>query len=192
MISIGHDPGRSNYAYSILDFKLVNDRPAAKLLRCGLLQSPIVGFKNLPKQVGDFTAEFLEIERSCSEQATVYSVERFQGRGIKSSLLETVNVAVGCGVLLFNNRNYQVNIYTPTAGTWKGAVNRVCDLKDWYKRIRCTPHELDATLIAMYGVYRYYEVTPFSTFTEGDMANLVAAVERTTTIPLVNRRYKRA
>ena len=192
MIVIGHDPGKISYAYSVLDFKMVHDKPVAKLLRCGLLNSPITGFKNLPKQVGDYTQEFLDIERGSNEQATMYCVERFQGRGLKASLLETVNVAIGCGVLLFNNRNYQVSIYTPTAATWKNSVNRVCDLKDWYKRIRCTPHELDATLIAMYGVYRYYNITPFSTFSEGDMFNLVAAVERTTTIPLRARRYKRA
>jgi hypothetical protein len=76
------------------------------------------------------------------------------------------------------------------AATWKNAVKRAgIDLKAEYKRVRVTPHQLDAVLIGLYIGFRGYGRKDF-----GDVDlpaiwdSILDQVELTSTNRLINRK----
>lgn len=88
-------------------------------------------------------------------------MQRFQPRGIsRSNTTELIGMMYGA--ILSNG--IQAQLILPA--TWKNRVSKQFDLKALYyaKKNRTPylgePHELDATLIAMYGAYTLLNLTP--------------------------------
>jgi hypothetical protein len=186
MIVIGHDPGRQNYAYCMLNVKVVKDVVRAKIIKSGFIRNT-PNFKNVSGSIYEYMRELEDVYMYANARPECISIERFQGRGIKSGLLETVNLGLGAVVQDALSKSSTTKIITPTASAWKNALNRVVDLKKWYKVIRCTPHELDACLIAIYGAYKVEGLQPFYGYNDGAMMAIAGALERNTP-KLRNRR----
>lgn len=185
MITIGHDPGRTNYAVCMIDARVIRGSVRAKILHSGFIKNT-PNFKDLHASIYLYLKDVENVYMSTALPEVVV-VERFQGRGIKSSLLETVNLGLGAMVSDSLSKMATTKIITPTASSWKNALNRQVDLKQWYRRIRCTPHELDSCMIALYGAHKVVGITPFYNYNDGTMLNIVSALEARTP-KLRNRR----
>lgn len=151
---LGMDPGKTNYAWSVVQLKI--DNPSKyRILGCGMIQNTISSMTgNTKEDVRKFVAEVRKLLRQYG--ADVIGAERFQARGLKGNTSELVNVMIGC---LFFVPVKGVTLLT--ASTWKNAFNRVADLKQTYEQSALTPHQIDATSIGLYTGALYLNSKPF-------------------------------
>ena len=109
--------------------------------------------------------------------------ERFQARGIRGNSGELVSMMMG---ILFQKYR-KLDIRFITAATWKNDFHRTQDycLKDLYKVCGTTPHQLDATLIGVYGLQQKFNCKyPYT------VQNLISGVESVSRGKLFNRKLK--
>ncbi len=139
------DPGSSNFGISCS--ALIDGQPVLKAN--GLLQNPIKQLKSdLAGQRKRFLQEIDYWITSFGCKAIV--AERYQARGIRGNSGELISLMMG--IILQRYRKLDVQLIT--AAQWKNDWHRQYDfnLKDVYKACRTTPHQLDATLIGLYGL----------------------------------------
>jgi len=110
--------------------------------------------------------------------------ERFQSRGLKGSLVESVNLMLG--VILGTYRERSVRLIT--AATWKNRFQKAheVDLKNVYKVCGAQPHQLDATLIGLWALEQGLGPFPHS------VRSVLAQVEDTSLVRLSKRKAKTA
>jgi len=147
MYILGLDPGTVNFAYSVIDYDELGG--TYEVAKCGLIGSPLPKVENeIQEGLTKFMGSMLSVFPSNTPQ--IY-MERYVNRGSKVSALETVNMMIGA--------MYKCNPYLFSSAVWKNHINKRLkptqhNLKDMYPRCSVTPHELDATLIGLYGIIR--------------------------------------
>lgn len=185
------DPGSVNFAYSIIEVEVYTSERGSTLkidpLESGLIGNTISSMRNARSELKSFLSdiEFLINKKDLSVQGIV--LEQFQSRGVRTSLLEKVNVMIG-GIL---THFYYLDIDFFMASAWKRAVKQKFDLDNEYKLITCTPHELDATLIGVYGAFKLLKMKPYNAYTSGYLKNLSRKVESVSKTPVRKRRPKK-
>lgn len=184
-----HDFGSANYGYGITQVKLVGDRILFRILENGLCPSTIRDLSSIKQRrtERDGFVDWLTKIRD-QHRPDVLAGERYMTRGIKGPTIESVNIMIGA---VENSPAFWPQmIKVIPAATWKNAVKRAgIDLKSEYKRVRVTPHQLDAVLIGLYIGFRGYGRKDF-----GDMDlpsiwdKILDQVELTSTNRLINRK----
>lgn len=137
------DPGTTNFAYSILDIKPNLNYKIRKIKMVEkTLTEPNVDIKD---QYLLFEKEFLLKVKNVDS----FICERFQSRGMKGNVIESVNMMIG--MMVQHMASIQVkNIKLVTASTWKNRVNKITDLKEIYKLARVPNHITDAVCLGLY------------------------------------------
>lgn len=151
---IGLDPGSKNFGVFVGRVYGTTEVLKIEVLHTAMLQHTI----------HDLTTTTLDrtIERFLDELGFLYDkylpdlvvVERFQARGIKGSINETVNMMIGM-ILMQALHAYceEIPVVRPcTPASWKNKVNRFCDLKELYnegKQIGLLPHQIDSALMGI-------------------------------------------
>lgn len=183
---LGLDPGKVNFGYSLIQVE--DDIYTLKTLGC--LKSPINDLKN-----DNFTPIYTrfvgEIKRLVKGDTRI-RMERFQSRGFGGDTIELVGVMIGTVKTLFPKAPFSLN----TAAQWKHWVNknealqmltkniiargkRPSTLDKLYVKMKpyCTPHEVDATLMAIFEFHTYLGIPPFQHFTRKDWSYFVTAIK---------------
>lgn len=184
-----HDFGSANYGYGITQVKLVGDRILFRILENGLCPSTIRDLSSI-KQRRTERDGFVDWLTKIRDQHNpdVLAGERYMTRGIKGPTIESVNIMIGA---VENSPAFWPQmIKVIPAATWKNAVKRAgIDLKAEYKRVRVTPHQLDAVLIGLYIGFRGYGRKDFG---DVDLPSIwdkiLDQVELTSTNRLINRK----
>lgn len=194
MVILGLDPAIKNFGYSVC----TKDSSGTVLPReSGILKNP-VNAMGLESQ--ELVAKFLEEIKTTISTHSVRQivVERFQARNITRDIqIECVNAMIGALLTL------DTPIRLIYASHWKNEINRTAaeygfllDNKkklgspvfpvydSVYPKLRCTPHEFDASCIAIYGFAT--ELKPFKEFlgTRESLVNHVNKLESVSTSKL--------
>ena len=190
---LGFDPGTKHFGWAAVSghHRLV--------LANGLFKHPLSSLKKneAAKSMLLFNAEtralFDEWRPEC------IAIERFLPRpGANISITEPINIAVGTLSSMFPFGYKGVEhpaTYMPTPAQWKAAyeANSVVALEDTYKTCRVTPHQLDASLLALYGAAEERGEEPFVNLRrKSEWIDLIECVEETSKEKLINRKVKRA
>lgn len=185
---MAHDPGTTNYGYAIVrGEQRANGTVKFRVLENGL--APVT-IKNLK----DHRARRIEknaYREWCDELVQKYQpqgiiAERYMTRGLSGPTIESVNMMLG--VL----QCYDLPDMFIPAATWKNGVTRTgIELKAEYKRVKTTPHQLDACLIGVYGLHKALKIQDFGTLSRKRWERLLDNVEQTSTARLINRKIGR-
>lgn len=190
MRMMSHDPGTSNYGYAIVEGV---KRKGDGVLQFRVLENGLapVTIKNL-KDHKERRKQIVAYQEWCAALIEKYDVEalfgeRYMTRGISGPTIESVNMMLGvlqCFGL--------PDVFIPAA-TWKNAVTRCgIELKEEYRYCRTTPHQLDASLIGVYGLHHVYGFKGFGDrFGQRTFDKLVTQVEDTSTARLFNRKLSK-
>lgn len=169
-ISIGTDPGSSNYGYSIAEFSIKKEKLCFDLLEIGMFistltnlttkelkppkskrrkRTPMVMEQPFVIQFDDFLNEWNSIIKEFSPSKV--SSERFQPRGRGGGkTIELVNMMNGSVATLARSHGADYECFT--AATWKNEVNKIITLDELYKTLHIPPHIVDAVLINVHGI----------------------------------------
>lgn len=187
-IIVGLDPGSVNFAYSIVHVEPWITEKGSTLrvtpLKTGLLSNTVKSLKDIQKQMLAFLLEVDRIVSLSGYSCSTICIEQFQSRGSKTKLLELVNLMIGG--MINNYQHMEITIFS--AASWKNCIKKKFDLDAEYKTITCTAHELDATLIAVYGAFRFHKLKPFNGYTQGYVKKVARMVENVSTTTKRKRR----
>lgn len=167
MITLGLDPGATNFGWCLLKDELP--------FQCGMVEFPV---RNVPDAHAELLV-FLDEMKPLVKQSEQICAERFQSRGvggrsaIMGPLVERVNLMLGA---LLTKRE----ILLVPAMQWKAAVKKRLPLELLYKAVSVPPHVVDAALIGLY-CYRkpLYGKSPMESLTLGQVGAFVRALEST-------------
>ncbi len=140
---LGCDPGSANFGISLVGLK----RNRVKIYANSVLMQPL----NDLVDMGTARMAFLaEIHHWMRLNPDGICAERFQTRGNSGPLIEYVSVMLGLLGGVYKTTPLKLTI----ASTWKNKFNKrfECDLKEIYPTTRVQPHQLDASLIGVYGL----------------------------------------
>lgn len=189
-IIIGLDPGTKNYAYSIIKVTpwITSKGSTLKItpLKTGLLSNTVTSLQDIQKAL---SAHLMEVGMLFSDPTYICDgivVEQYQSRGSRNKLLELVNLMLGGMITRYD----YIPLSIFSASTWKRAIKKVFDLDGEYKRITCTPHEMDATLIGIYGAFKIHKLKPYNGYSQAYLSKVVRKIEKVSTTELRNRRVK--
>lgn len=153
MITIlGHDTGVTNGCVAVVSFR---PNPKNKNLPW---QFNIRTLKILPNTLSDMksdqTGQLKKYVNDVMEIFNKYSVdhlvaERFMIRSFRTATAEYICVMLGALDNEMRWRKKKPPVFIP-AVTWKNAVNRLFNLKDFYKQVHALPHECDSVLMAFH------------------------------------------
>jgi len=185
MIILGLDPAIKNFGYSVFG------SDPNKCYESGILKNPVneMGVES-QKLIKNFLEEISNIIDKYKVDNIV--VERFQARNISRDIqIECVNTMIGALLTL------DIPVRLIYASHWKNEINRVVSTYGYlldnkkklgeplhqsiYPRLRCTPHEFDASCIALYGFET--SMKPFKEFlgTEEDLSDYVNKIQANST-----------
>lgn len=186
MKMLAHDPGTTSYGYSVVEGVMAGSRLKFRVLENGLVPCTI---KNL-KDHDERRKQMRRYRNWVREKIEHYEVthmigERYMTRGINGSTIESVNMMLGV-LQCFNLSDKFI-----PAATWKNALTRAeIVLKEEYRYARTTPHQLDASLIGIYGLFREHGFKDFGSQMDQSMFDrIVSMVENTSTVELKNRKH---
>ena len=166
---------------------MIGKRLKFRLLENGLCPCPMNNLKDHKIRQRQ-RLEYLEWVRRMSQkfEARAIFAERYMTRGIKGPTIESVNMMLGLlQSLLLPDR------YIPAA-VWKNAVTRQgIDLKQEYKYCLTAPHQLDATLIGVWGLHQAFNIKDLGSMNNKTFGVLLKEVARTSTAKLYNRKATR-
>lgn len=139
---LAFDPGSVNMGISIVD--LYDNLPHVRAN--ATMNYPIHDITQFMAEKRKFLEEVNAWVSKYRPQAIV--AERFQSRGLRGATVECVSMMLG----ILSTLNLPVLFIT--AATWKNNYQRRfnCNLRDVYKTLNNTPHQLDASLIGCYGI----------------------------------------
>jgi hypothetical protein len=175
MIVISADPGTKNFAVTIAEHTIVNGKVRSKILVTGMIDTTIT---DLNQGVAASIKRFEKTMRDLRKQykPELAYIERFQSRGLKGTTIECINIMLGIFVRVFIDLNPTLLL----ASTWKNRANKQFDLKAVYsgydldkKRSPKTCHELDSTLIGIYGFCRENNIPYFEMFNEDNIGRFI-------------------
>jgi len=191
---IGHDPGSRNYAYSVVDARVWGHLFQYKVRKCGIIEKAIPALKD---DLKEGTVQFIkEVDGIIGDFKPVnyFIAERFVSRGLRGDIGERANIMLGIALALTTRKKVGV-VETPmiTASTWKNRTKKILDLKELYKQCRVPPHEVDATLIALFIACQHFKIKPYSFFKSvKHVRKFVDRVESATTSKHRNIRPKKS
>lgn len=190
------DPGTKNFAITVLrgtctstftftPVKVGNRthkrRHVDKKLEIEILGTGMIEHDKLLYNVVEAQAELMAFEENLRNILAPYEpigavfMERFQSRGNGGSTIEAINMGLGRVSSMFNHLGPTYPKFI-TAATWKNRVNKKFDLKHEYKNqgltskaksyVGPTEHQLDSTLIGVYGLHQYFGIEDFEVFDE--------------------------
>lgn len=134
---LGLDPGTKNYGYALVNHK--NNI----CIDAGMISTSLKEIKSLaPEEVKTYVNTMTPLIK----KADSVVMERFQGRGLRGSLGETVSIMIGINVLICLIEKKPIHL--TTAASWKNKVKResATSLENLYKDCP-THHMLDAALM---------------------------------------------
>ncbi len=186
MITIlGIDPGSVNAGYAVIRFRVAKGKMEFRFEECGKLKMLLKELKVPHKKVlRQHVAEVRKLVKTYGVEAIL--TERFMTRGIKGPTIEAVNQMLGALDIGLPQEITQIS-----AATWKNQVNKVFDLKEFYKKVRVQPHEIDAVFQAMWLAEKKLGVKILATFSSSSRRKkLIRMIECKTTSPLKKARRK--
>lgn len=171
------DPGSRNMGISVVGIH----NKKVKVIANSLMTNPMTSLVNgLNTSLNVYLAE---IDRWITKyEPECIILERFQSRGGMGPLIELVSGMVMAVCTEYRDRPCKVI----TAATWKNQFHRTFkdyELNDVYPECLTTPHQLDATLIGIYGLQLVTR-----TEWEYEPWDIVAQVEATSCLPLRTKR----
>ncbi len=184
---MGIDPGSTNAGIAIINVKIKEDRVKVYIKECGKLKNLLTDLKKPHRK------ELQEHVKEIRDLAKKYNVdfilaERYMSRGRNGATIEYVNQMLGA---MEYGLSYEITQIS--ASTWKNRINRVFDLKQFYKYCyRVEPHEVDAVFQAMWLAEKKLEIE-FLEFFESDEArkNLKRVILCQTTSLLKKRKKQK-
>lgn len=163
---LGLDPGVTNHAWAILEYDLQPFR--YKILAHGMVINTIKDLKGseYDKGCAAYRRELRKVMKNFGADHSI--AERFQSRGLKGTTVECVSIMLGV-LSSVSKENLLI-----TASQWKNELNKITSLDLLYEEACCVPHQLDASLIALYGACKMNELKPFIKFNKNSwLRNLV-------------------
>jgi hypothetical protein len=160
---LSFDPGGSNYAYAQIEIS--TRHPWYKVVSSGMIQHTIKDIK------GEVKTESLAYQREIKSllkfKPDSIFAERYLLRQAVTGGTTTEGINMMLGILTVSSG--QVPLRYITAALWKNAYNRMfgkAQLKQDYKLAKgiCTPHQMDAALIGIFGMYSLSDTKPFEDF----------------------------
>jgi len=143
------DPGKVNFAWSILDYK-------GNIIKYGMIDNTIIDFINFESQVKNFYNEVKQLKRYKVE---VVIYERFMPRGnfFRGNLVELVNTMVGIFISCVKPKH----INTLTAASWKNFRTK----NDLFVKSKVEEHLSDAITMGLYYLHKdkYISLNRFRT-----------------------------
>lgn len=144
---LSFDPGSRNFGIACVG---VDSKDRIKVLANSIVTNPI--FSLADKYPSSLRAYLQEIQLWVDlYKPQGFVMERFQTRGGMGPLIELVSVMLGAITTKYVDRPSKLI----TAATWKNSFHRrfdAWDLNDIYPQCLTTPHQLDASLIGVYGL----------------------------------------
>ncbi|QJT70895.1 hypothetical protein GR7B_00097 [Vibrio phage vB_VcorM_GR7B] len=169
-----------------------------------------LGDADFSKQCFKFSQEFegmLKRFERLYGRVNLITLERYMGRGtMVGTTIEVCGIMIGIMTNVVQFLGYSADIQLVTSAIWKNAFNRI-NTKEYessgkkktaqwlnlsYNLCRTSAHELDATLIGLYGAYKSFGIKPYTTqASEYERDRMLGMVEDASMLPLENRRRKR-
>lgn len=181
---LGHDPGRTHYGLAAIEVNSLTGKIV--ILQCGEVKNTVRDIaSNFNRTRQAFVSEIKEWVDEFEPDAQI--LERFMTRGIGGTLIEEVGIMIGTVTTRFNKRvdGTTMPFKLLPASQWKNDFNRKSpvELKEFYKMVRISSHQIDAALIARYGAQLALKTElPFN------LKNWVIQYEKATLLPLIKRR----
>jgi hypothetical protein len=170
------DPGSRNFGIAVV----ATDGSQVKVAANSILTNPIHDLTKFESQKQVFLREVGGWIDLYKPNALV--VERFQTRGLGGPLIEMVSSMNALMSGYFNLKTLLI-----TASTWKNYMQRrfEFDLNELYKEFAIPPHQIDASLIGVYGL----EVGLRKEL-QFEPSEIAVQVEDTSLLPLIQRKSK--
>lgn len=139
---LAFDPGSVNMGISLVK----TYKGKAKVVANATMMHPIHDIPLFMTQQREFVNEVKQWIDQFHPSAIV--AERFQSRGLRGATVECVSMMLG--IL----STFGLPVLFITAATWKNQYQRRfgVNLREVYKEIDTTPHQLDASLIGCFGL----------------------------------------
>ncbi len=183
---LSNDPGKSNYAYSVVTVSRVGEKLDFSVLENGMISTTVTQIKEskiLRKELSAYSKTMKTLERL--HKPNCIAAERYMTRGIRGPLVEQINLMLG---MLIARTTLPIKLIP--AVTWKTAIKREgIDLKGVYKSCKATPHQIDATLIGIYTGLQGFKIKGFTGF-KPHMKRIIEEIETTSVTRLINRKIK--
>jgi hypothetical protein len=140
---LGADPGSKNFGIALVGLV----RGKVKIYANSVMMRPVDDLKIFNRTSDDFISEF---DTWMKYKPNGIVAERFQTRGNGGPLIEQVSSMLGLIKGVYRSTPLKLTI----ASAWKNRVQRRfgIDLKEVYPEIGIQPHQLDASLIAVFGL----------------------------------------
>ena len=155
------DPGTTNAAWSIL--RMSRSEKGSKILRVvasGKILTPIID------TIGEDTEPLKRFIEEMdflinSNNINIISIERFVSRGLKGKTIELVNRMIGIihGIAIDSDKPRLFFDIMPAH--WKNEWNKYSSLEEFYKKVNCVVHQVDAVGIGLYAGYKILGYKPF-------------------------------
>ncbi len=177
------DPGIVNAGYSVVSARLINNKLQYKVDETGKLKHTVYDLKQ--EIVEQTTGYCNEMNRLAKNYGVTHCIaERFQARGFRGHQGEGIGIMLGSLIQMLT-KEYSTEIRLVTAATWKNAFNRMADLKSFYPQVRLEPHEVDATLMALFLASSVFGIKPFEHIkSKSKQRSLIKSIENKTTSKL--------
>lgn len=172
---LGLDPGSTNFGISCVEYS----KRGSRILANAVLDNPVKGLATgIEEKKNTFLSEIFNWLDNFNCKAII--AERFQSRGLRGNTAEEVTFMIG-----ILSQAFEIKTKLVIASTWKNAFARQHGekLKEFYKLSRTTPHQLDASLIALFGLS-----TGFHADIEYSIGNLITKVENSSLTRLKRER----
>lgn len=160
------DPGTSNYGYAVVSAQSIKNNQSSKMkvLRSGRIHTTV---RALNKGVLSQTRDYSNVIRGLMDEYKVTHViaERYMSRRMGGTTIEAVNLMIGVIIQLCVEKG--IHFLCIPASQWKNEINRNSPgyLEEEYRvgrQTKITPHTIDASMIALYGVGVMSGQNPFS------------------------------
>jgi len=151
---LGLDPGKVNFAASLVEISLYRTL-RVNVLRNGLLTNTVSDINFGVR--GRLRNYIQEISSMIEQDVELIICERFQSRGLRGNTVESINMMLGALLVNIYAHHPKIRVKLITASTWKNHANKVLDLDQLYKYSKSTPHQVDATLMAIFAAYKRFE-----------------------------------
>lgn len=181
---LAHDPGSTNYGYAVIKGTLIKDRLHFKVVENGKIRNTIKQMKFRKIREKEREAYAREVGKIIKKHKPDFQIaERYMTRGIKGILIECVSSMLNTLELRFDTPLKLI-----PAVTWKTELKKCeADFKEWYKKCRTTPHQLDSAGMGIYAIMKFLNVPRQKI----DMWKLIAQLEETSEEELINRKSRR-
>lgn len=166
------DPGTTNCAWAVIEV----NKTTIKILASGQIIDTIKKIHEnvfINKEVDNFYTEVFSIMEEYLVDTIIF--ERFMARGLKGTTIELVNIMLGIisGIIISRNIHWKHRLRAITPAEWKNSWNKSGNLLHFYKKVECSPHQVDAIGIGIYGAQTLLGIKPFENFNESELVKQI-------------------